>query len=244
MGGRASGILSFGVKGGLEGGARFQDALKTLARAQGIVDSFSAPAPLLLVRILDGRVRSHHALGHQQQTRELSQRLLALYEERPDFVQPRVRYNEALSFIRGGLQDVSLTRRAVDWGVPVPWDPQQVFYVWWDALLNYYTALSFARPGHDLTDTFWPATYHLIGKDILKFHTIFWPAMLMAAGLPLPEHVFVHGFLLMDGEKMSKSLGNLVFVSELRKAWDPRAIRLVAAAGVGAAGMALYKMIV
>ncbi len=93
----------------------------------------------------------------------------------------------------------------------MPWDPDHVFYVWFDALLNYYTALGYARPGEDLTDRFWPATYHIIGKDILKFHTVFWPAMLMAARLPLPEHVFVHGFLLgADGRKMSKSLGNVL----------------------------------
>jgi methionyl-tRNA synthetase len=106
--------------------------------------------------------------------------------------------------------------------VPVPWDDKHVFYVWFDALLNYYTALSYARPGEDLTERFWPAQFHIIGKDILKFHTIFWPAMLMAAELPLPKHVFVHGFLLMrqgsstPGEeepelkKMSKSLGNVL----------------------------------
>ncbi|MCD6726544.1 MAG: methionine--tRNA ligase [Solirubrobacteraceae bacterium] len=133
-----------------------------------------------------------------------------LFADRPDFVRPQARFNEALSFIRGGLQDVSLTRRKVDWGVSVPWDPSQVFYVWWDALLNYYTALSYARPGEDLTERFWPATFHLVGKDILKFHTVYWPALLMAAGLPVPEHVFVHGFLLMEGEKMSKSLGNVL----------------------------------
>ena len=133
-----------------------------------------------------------------------------LFAEHPEFVRPRTRYNEALAFLRGGLQDVSLSRRKLGWGVPVPWDPEQVFYVWWDALLNYYTALSFARPGEDLTATFWPASLHLVGKDILKFHTIYWPALLMAAGLPVPERVFVHGFLLMDGEKMSKSLGNVL----------------------------------
>ncbi|MFN8129989.1 MAG: methionine--tRNA ligase [Solirubrobacteraceae bacterium] len=138
------------------------------------------------------------------------QPLEALFDSQPDFVVPSTRFNEARSFLAQGLQDISLTRARITWGIPVPWDQDQVFYVWFDALLNYYTALSFARPGHDLTDTFWPATYHLIGKDILKFHTIFWPAMLMAAGLPLPEHVFVHGFLLMDGEKMSKSLGNVL----------------------------------
>ncbi len=138
-----------------------------------------------------------------------------LYATRPDFVQPRHRFNEARAFIGSGLQDVSLTRARLSWGVPVPWDEGHVFYVWFDALLNYYTALGYARDGQDLTDAYWPATYHLIGKDILKFHTVFWPAVLLAAGLPLPEHVFVHGFLLMrdaSGEefKMSKSLGNVL----------------------------------
>ena len=95
-----------------------------------------------------------------------------LFAERPDVVQPRSRHNEALAFIKGGLQDVSLSRSKITWGVPVPWDPSQVVYVWWDALLNYVTALSYGRDGEDVTDRFWPATYHLIGKDILKFHTI------------------------------------------------------------------------
>ena len=105
---------------------------------------------------------------------------------------------------------MSLTRAKLTWGVPVPWDAEHVFYVWFDALLNYVTALSYARPGEDLTDKFWPASFHIIGKDILKFHTVFWPALLMAAGLELPEHVFVHGFLLLDDKKMSKSLGNVL----------------------------------
>jgi methionyl-tRNA synthetase len=133
-----------------------------------------------------------------------------LYEEREDFVAPRTRYNEALSFIRSGLRDVPLTRHKLTWGVQVPWDPDHVFYVWFDALLNYYSALSYARPGEDLTDRLWPASYHLIAKDILRFHVIYWPALLMAAGLELPERVFVHGYLLMEGEKMSKSLGNVL----------------------------------
>ncbi len=110
---------------------------------------------------------------------------------------PRHRFNEARAFLAGGLQDVSLTRPKLRWGVEVPWDRSQVFYVWFDALLNYYTALGFARgKQQDLTKEFWPATVHLIGKDILKFHTIYWPALLMAAGIEVPEHVFVHGFLL------------------------------------------------
>jgi methionyl-tRNA synthetase len=132
-----------------------------------------------------------------------------LYAEREDFVAPRTRYNEALSFIRSGLRDVPLTRHKLTWGVPVPWDPEHVFYVWFDALLNYYSALSYARED-DLTATFWPADYHLIAKDILRFHTVYWPALLMAAEIELPQRVFVHGYLLMEGEKMSKSLGNVL----------------------------------
>ena len=133
-----------------------------------------------------------------------------LYAERPDFVGPQVRYNEALSFIKGGLNDVSLTRARLTWGVQVPWDESQVFYVWFDALLNYYTALSYAREGEDITDRFWPASVHVIGKDILKFHTVFWPALLMAAGIEVPQRVYVHGYLLMGEHKMSKSLGNVI----------------------------------
>src|SRR5437899_7379851 len=123
---------------------------------------------------------------------------------------PPRHYNEARSFIVSGLQDVSLSRAHLKWGVQVPWDPGHVFYVWFDALLNYYTALSYARDGQDLTNEFWPANYHLIAKDILRFHVVYWPALLMAAELELPEHIFVHGYLLMEGEKMSKSLGNVL----------------------------------
>ncbi len=132
------------------------------------------------------------------------ERLLA---DGSDFVAPASRLNEARSFVEQGLRDVSLSRGKLTWGVPVPWDPNHVFYVWFDALLNYYTALGFARDGEDVTDTFWPPSVHLIGKDILKFHAVYWPALLMAAELELPQRLFVHGFLLMDGEKMSKSLG-------------------------------------
>ena len=132
------------------------------------------------------------------------------YTEHKGWVAPRTRANEALSFIRSGLRDVPLTRRRLTWGVPVPWDSEHVFYVWFDALLNYYSALSYARAGEDLTGTFWPADCHVIAKDILRFHTVYWPALLMAAQLELPRKVFVHGYLLMEGEKMSKSLGNVL----------------------------------
>jgi methionyl-tRNA synthetase len=152
------------------------------------------------------------------------ERLEALYAEREDFVSPRTRYNEALSFIRSGLRDVPLTRHKLTWGVQVPWDHEHVFYVWFDALLNYYSALSYAGE-RDLTATFWPANYHLIGKDILRFHTVYWPALLMAAELELPEHVFVHGFLLMDGEKMSKSLGNVLDPFAVIDRYGPDALR-------------------
>jgi methionyl-tRNA synthetase len=146
------------------------------------------------------------------------ERLEELYAERERWVAPRTRYNEALSFIRSGLRDVPLTRHRLSWGVRVPWDEEHVFYVWFDALLNYYSALSYAPapPGlaggaaSDLTATFWPANCHVIAKDILRFHAVYWPALLMAADLQLPERVFVHGYLLMDGEKMSKSLGNVL----------------------------------
>jgi methionyl-tRNA synthetase len=152
--------------------------------------------------------------------------LEALYSDHPSFVMPLARYNEALSFIQSGLQDISLSRAHLKWGITVPWDPDHVFYVWFDALLNYYTALSYARPGTDLTELFWPAQFHVIGKDILKFHTVFWPAMLMAAELPLPEHVFVHGFLLgSDGRKMSKSLGNVLDPFEVLESYGSDALR-------------------
>jgi methionyl-tRNA synthetase len=159
-----------------------------------------------------------------------AQPLKDLYAQRPDFVTPRSRYNEALAFINGGLQDVSLSRNKLTWGVEVPWDPGHVFYVWFDALLNYYTALSFARDGEDLTERFWPASYHILGKDILKFHAVFWPAMLLAADLPLPERELIHGYLLMrDSEgvetKMSKSLGNVLDPFEVIDKFGTDALR-------------------
>jgi methionyl-tRNA synthetase len=148
-----------------------------------------------------------------------------LYADRPEWIRPQNRYNEALSFIKQGLNDVSLTRGKLTWGVPVPWDDSHVFYVWFDALLNYYTALSYARPGEDLTDRFWPANVHLIGKDILKFHAIFWPALLMAAGIEVPRSEYVHGYLLMNDQKMSKSLGNVIDPFEVIDVFGSDALR-------------------
>ncbi len=136
--------------------------------------------------------------------------LEALYEEQPDFVVPDFRRNEAVAFIKGGLEDVSLSRPTLKWGLPLPWDPGQRMYVWFDALLNYVTALRFARDGEDLTARYWPADLHVMAKDILKFHAVIWPALCMAAGLEPPRRMVIHGFLLMGEKKMSKSLGNVL----------------------------------
>ena len=136
--------------------------------------------------------------------------LEALYEGQPDFVVPDFRRNEAVAFIKGGLEDVSLSRPTLKWGLPLPWDPEQRMYVWFDALLNYVTALTFARPGEDLSERFWPADLHVMAKDILKFHAVIWPALCMAAGLEPPRPIVIHGFLLMGEKKMWKSLGNVL----------------------------------
>ena len=133
-------------------------------------------------------------------------RLLQLYDERPDFVQPGFRSNEARSFIAGGLRDFSISRATQTWGVPIPWDPDQVAYVWADALINYLSALSYA-PDADLG--LWPAR-HLLAKDILRFHCVYWPAMLLSAGYEPPRQLFVHGYLNLDNQKISKSLGNVL----------------------------------
>ncbi|MDO9484903.1 MAG: methionine--tRNA ligase [Actinomycetota bacterium] len=140
---------------------------------------------------------------------EFGERLIAHYEANPEAVQPPSAYNEVMSFIRGGLVDISMSRSSVSWGVPLPWDSKQVVYVWFDALVNYLTAVGYgedadSEAGKQFAST-WPANVHLVGKDILRFHAVYWPAMLMAAGLPLPKQVFAHGWLLVGGEKMSKS---------------------------------------
>jgi methionyl-tRNA synthetase len=138
-----------------------------------------------------------------------AERLLAHYEANPEAVAPQSAYNEVVSFLRGGLQDLSISRSTFNWGIPVPWDTDQVVYVWFDALLNYATAVGLGdepgTPGAEKFAQTWPASVHLVGKDILRFHAVIWPAMLMAAELPLPQQVFAHGWLLVGGEKMSKS---------------------------------------
>ena len=137
--------------------------------------------------------------------------LIKYIEDHPHFIQPESRKNEMLNnFLKPGLQDLCVSRTSFDWGVPVTFDDKHVIYVWIDALSNYITALGYGQENTELYDKFWPADVHLIGKDILRFHTIYWPIMLMALGLPLPKQVFGHGWLLVDGGKMSKSKGNVV----------------------------------
>ena len=137
-------------------------------------------------------------------------RLLALYDEQPDFLCPKERRNEIVSFVKSGLRDLSISRTTFDWGVPVPGDEKHVMYVWVDALTNYLTGLGFPDTQTDAYKKHWPADVHIIGKDITRFHAVYWPAFLMSAGIELPKQVFGHGFVLNKGEKMSKSIGNVL----------------------------------
>jgi methionyl-tRNA synthetase len=132
-------------------------------------------------------------------------RLLEYYAEHPGFVTPETKRNEAFSFIKGGLRDISITRSSISWGIPVPWDEKHVFYVWYDALINYLTAIGYGR-GDDEVDKWWPSSHHLVGKEIIRFHCVWWPAMCMAAGLDPASHVQVHGWLLVGGQKLSKTM--------------------------------------
>ncbi|MBV8812396.1 MAG: methionine--tRNA ligase, partial [Acidobacteriaceae bacterium] len=144
-------------------------------------------------------------------------RLLEFYEANPDFIQPEIRRNEVLAFVRQGLEDLSITRTSIKWGIPVEADPTHVFYVWFDALTTYISAVE----GMDC----WPADLHLIGKEILRFHAVYWPAFLMAAGWPLPKKVFAHGWLLFENDKMSKSRGNIVRPGPISQAMGVDALR-------------------
>ena len=143
-------------------------------------------------------------------------KLLDLYRANPNFIRPESRRNEVMRFVEGGLKDLSVSRTSFDWGVPVPGSPDHVMYVWVDALTTYMTGVGFPDREGEFA-RYWPADVHLIGKDIVRFHTVYWPAFLMSAGLPLPRQVFGHGFLLAKGEKMSKSLGNVVDPMALAK---------------------------
>lgn len=162
-------------------------------------------------------------------------RLLDFYRENPECVRPASRYNEVVSFVRGGLRDLSISRVSVRWGVPVPEDPQHTMYVWFDALSNYITALGWGNEGEHLRaagisegpifERYWPADVHIVGKDILRFHAVYWPAFLMAAGLPLPRTVYAHGMWLSGGRKMSKTLGNVIDLAVLRRFFSRDVVR-------------------
>ncbi len=150
-------------------------------------------------------------------------KLLAYYEANPDFISPPFKRNEIVSFVKAGLQDLSVSRTTFAWGVPVPGNQKHVMYVWVDALTNYISATGWPDGGPRAK--FWPADLHIIGKDIVRFHTVYWPAFLMSAGLPLPKRVFAHGFLTVKGEKMSKSVGNVVDPFALVKEFGVDAVR-------------------
>jgi methionyl-tRNA synthetase len=153
------------------------------------------------------------------------ERLLAFYDEHPDFIAPKARRNEIVSFVKGGLRDLSVSRTSFSWGIPVPGNPKHVMYVWLDALNNYQTAIGY--PDTESVDytTFWPADLHMVGKDIARFHTVYWPAFLMAAGLKPPRRVYAHGWWTVEGQKMSKSLGNFIPPARLVEQYGVDAVR-------------------
>ncbi|HXP32106.1 MAG TPA: methionine--tRNA ligase [Stellaceae bacterium] len=152
-------------------------------------------------------------------------RLIAHYERHPEFIAPRARRNEVMSFVKGGLKDLSISRTSFAWGVPVPGDPKHVMYVWLDALTNYITAVGY--PDRESADfrAFWPADLHMVGKDIIRFHCVYWPAFLMAAKIDPPKRVFAHGWWTVEGQKMSKSLGNFIPPQQLVAEYGVDAVR-------------------
>ena len=155
------------------------------------------------------------------------EKLLELYREKPEFVQPDFRRNEVVSFVESGLRDLSISRKAIKWGIPWPDDPEHVFYVWYDALTSYMTGIGFGEGEHGSAEyqKYWPADLHMIGKEIIRFHAVYWPAFLMAADLPLPKQVFAHGWLLFQQEKMSKSRGNVAYAEPIVKVLGNDALR-------------------
>jgi len=167
-------------------------------------------------QVKDKRDDSGHAVEWTTETNyffklsRYTEPLLKHYRENPGFVYPQTRLNEVTSFVEQGLKDLSISRTAVKWGVPFPGNPDHVIYVWMDALTNYISALGFGSHEHERFDRYWPADIHLVGKDIVRFHAVYWPAFLMSAGLPLPKRVVGHGWWLRDNQKISKSLGNVV----------------------------------
>jgi methionyl-tRNA synthetase len=152
-------------------------------------------------------------------------RLLKFYDENPDFIAPRARRNEVVSFVKSGLRDLSISRTSFTWGIPVPGNHRHVMYVWLDALANYITALGYPEAKGGDYSTFWPADLHMVGKDIIRFHAVYWPAFLMGAGLDPPRRVFAHGWWTVEGQKMSKSLGNFIAPQQLVEQYGLDAVR-------------------
>ena len=203
--------------------------------------------------LVDGRCPEHGTVPAYTEERNTffrlsayADELLARYAADPPFVLPQTRLNEVRSHVEGGLRDVSITRESVNWGVPLPWDANQAIYVWIDALINYTSALTYARPGEDLTARLWPARWQLLGKDILRFHAVIWPAMLLSAGYELPQQLFIHGMLAgQDGHRMSKTRGNAMDYRPAAELYGPDALRYYLLrevgfgqdGGVGYAGM-------
>src|SRR5271169_4072438 len=173
-------------------------------------------------------------------------RLLKLYSDVPDFVLPKERMNEVASFVRGGLKDLSLSRTTFDWGIAVPGNPKHIMYVWVDALTNYITAVGYPDVESEKFKKYWPANLHVIGKDIVRFHAVYWPAFLMSAGIAVPRRVFSHGFLFNRGEKMSKSVGNVIDPFALADAYgvDPLRYFLLRAVPFGQDGNYSHEAIV
>jgi methionyl-tRNA synthetase len=186
--------------------------------------------------LIDGRCPLHPTLTPQWiseknyffRLSKYTQPLLDHFAAHPDFLQPDVRRNEILSLLHGGLEDLSVSRAGQSWGIPLPWDPDSVVYVWFDALINYASAVGLGGSGEDAQrfETWWPADLHVIGKDITRFHTVIWPAMLMSAKLPLPRQVFGHGFMTMNGQRMSKSLGTIIDPMDAARRFGADPLRL------------------
>ena len=169
--------------------------------------------------------------------------LLNFYEENPDFILPRSRKNEVVEFVKKGLKDLSISRTSFSWGIPVPDNKKHVIYVWLDALTNYLSALNFPDLNNNKYKSFWPVDVHIIGKDILRFHAVYWPAFLLAANLPLPKKIFGHGWILSDEKKMSKSLGNILDPLEIIKKYgiDPLRYYLIKEVSIGNDGSISLK---
>jgi methionyl-tRNA synthetase len=182
----------------------FYDEDETLVRADGVRIAVATGAPVEWV------VESSYFF----KLSAFQEKLLTHYEAHPGFIAPNAKRNEILSFVKGGLKDLSISRTSFSWGIPVPGDPEHVMYVWLDALVNYLTACGYPDEG-DANFKYWPANVHIVGKEIIRFHAVYWPAFLMAAGLPLPEKIYSHGWWTVEGEKMSKSLGNFIDVRPL-----------------------------